>query len=299
MRTRPHDHHLVMSQDKTTPVSPVEPVQFRGQSARSTREGLVDRSQLVATSGGAPRPLGVARLAMRRLSLTQLVSSSRDRRCTRPLGVVGLAMRRHSLEVHSTLGSCPTCHAATLPHRAGSVQWSERKSYTCGVGGSDPADGTVWRWTPTLGSCRTRHAAALPHQACHFSAHGGVTGDNVVRRVSHEKVTTDGVKTSRERALSERSELCPLSPGLNELKNRQMQTRGMSQDSGGGGGGGGGGGSAGLAPALGWLGAWLVTTHPTVDHRASWGVGTGHTNFSPPAEAGSEKLRGSINIIIN
>ena len=79
------------------------------------------------------------------------------------LGVIGLAMRRHSLEVHSTLGSRLTCHAATLPHKAGLVQWSERKRYERGVGGSDPAGGNIRRYTPTLGSRRTCHAAALPH----------------------------------------------------------------------------------------------------------------------------------------
>ena len=36
-----------------------------------------------------------------------------------------------------------------------------------------------------------------------------------------------------------------------------------------------------------------MNTHPTVDHRASWRVGTGHTTFSLPAEAVSQKLRGS------
>ena len=94
----PHRGHL-----KTTPLSPGEPVQFSGQSVVCTREGSVDRSQLVATSGGAPQPLEAAGLAMRRLSRTKPVSLNRDQRCTRPLGVVGLAMRRHSLEVCSTL----------------------------------------------------------------------------------------------------------------------------------------------------------------------------------------------------
>ena len=40
-----------------------------------------------------------------------------------------------------------------------------------------------------------------------FSCFGGVTGGNSVRRVSHEKVTTYGVKTSGVCALSGRSGL--------------------------------------------------------------------------------------------
>ena len=37
--------------------------------------------------------------------------------------------------------------------------------------------------------------------------YSGVTGDNSVRHVSHQKSTTEGVKTSGVRALSGRSEL--------------------------------------------------------------------------------------------
>ena len=74
----------------------------------------MDQTQLVVASGGAPQPLGVAGLAMRRLSLTEAVT---------------------------------------------------------------------------------------------FLYSSGVTGYNSLRRASHEKVTTDGVKTSGVRALSGRSEL--------------------------------------------------------------------------------------------
>ena len=51
------------------------PVQFRGQSIRSTCVGSADQTQLMITSGGAPRPLGVAGLAMRQLSLTAHLSA--------------------------------------------------------------------------------------------------------------------------------------------------------------------------------------------------------------------------------
>ena len=41
----------------------------------------------------------------------------------------------------------------------------------------------------------------------HFSCFSGVTGGNLVRRVSHEKVTTAGVKNSGVCAFSGRSGL--------------------------------------------------------------------------------------------
>ena len=54
----------------------VQPVQYSGHSVSPARDGSVDLSQLVASFGGAPRPLGVAGLAMRRLSLAALVCFS-------------------------------------------------------------------------------------------------------------------------------------------------------------------------------------------------------------------------------
>ena len=147
MRTGPHNHHLVMSQQETTPVPPgicdrrctrplgviglamrrhslevhstlgsrptrhavtlphgsgavctLQPVQYSGHSVSPARGGSVDRSQLVASCGGAPRPLAVDGLAMRRLSLTKPVSFWYIR-CT------------------PTLGSRRTRHAAALPPR--------------------------------------------------------------------------------------------------------------------------------------------------------------------------------------
>ena len=158
MRKGPHDLHLVMSQEETTPVPP-----------------------------------GIC-----------------DRRCTRPLGVIGLAMRRHSLKVHSSLGSRPTRHAATLPHGTGAVCTVQPVHYSS-HSVSPARDGSVDRSqlvASSRGAPRPLGVAGLAMrrlsfaELVRFSCSGGVTGGNPVRRVPHEKVTTDGVKTSRVRGLS-------------------------------------------------------------------------------------------------
>ena len=136
-----------------------------------------------ARVGGSPWVL----LTVRRLSLAKPVGGVHNlwespgspcgatpARCTRPLGVVRLAMPQHSL---------------TEP-----VQFSGHLVVTSGG------------CTPTLGSHRTRHAATLPHQAGQSSVQQ--RGDRgQLSRVSHEKVTTDGIKTTEVRALTQRSEL--------------------------------------------------------------------------------------------
>ena len=100
MRTGRHNHHLMMSQEKTTPVSPGEPVQFSGQSFSCTREGSVDRSKLVATSGGAPPALG----------------SRQTRHAAAVPHQAGKFNPR--LEAHTTFGSCRARHAASLTRGA-------------------------------------------------------------------------------------------------------------------------------------------------------------------------------------